>query len=178
MRELTVRIIFTKHSLGNAKAKDGSGTFYFPRNPRGFVTFLASWHKANMHFAAQVLGKHQDEANKILWDIQVDGTVRQNGFFRRYYGATSNGKQKFCIHEAFMPGQIIGINCVVPASILDEDFWRLMQLAGQYKGLSPWKPGEYGFFEVESIRPRRTQIEVDDGRDNERRFDARARNDL
>ena len=154
MRELTVRIRFTKHCLGNVKAKDGSGRFLFPKNPRGFVTFLAGWHHANMRFAAQILGRHQDEVGKILWDINVDGRIKKDCWHRRYY-SVGQGRQRFCVHEAFMPGQVVGINCVVPASISDEDFWRLMQLAGQYRGISPWKPGEYGFFEVESIRPRR-----------------------
>lgn len=154
MRELTVRLKFTKHCLGNVKARDGSGKFLLPRNPKGFVTFLSSWHQANMRFAAQILGRHQDEIGKILWDIAVDGRVKRDGYHRRYY-SVGTGRQRFCVHEAFMPGQVVGINCVVPISISDDDLWRLMQLAGQYKGISPWKPGEYGFFEVESIRSRR-----------------------
>lgn len=164
MRELTIRLRFTKHSLGNVKARDGSGKFLFPRNPRGFITFLSSWHRVNLHFASQILGRHQDEVNKISWDIQVDGHIRHNGFYRRYY-VNDQGKKHFCLHEAFIPGQIVGINCVVPSIISDDDFWRLMQLAGQYRGISPWKPGEYGFFEVESIRPRRNNFEIDTSED-------------
>lgn len=154
MRELTVRVRFTKHSLGNVKAKDGSGRFLMPRNLNGLVTFLASWHHANMRFAAQLLGRHQDEVGKVLWDIQVDGHTRKDCWHRRYY-STGTIKQRYTLHESFMPGQVVGINCVVPAAITDDDLWRLLTTAGKYKGLSPWHPGEYGFFEVESIRPRR-----------------------
>jgi hypothetical protein len=137
--------------LGNVKAKDGSGKFLLPRSPSGSVTFLSSWHRANLQFASQILGHHQDQVDKVLWDIAVDSTA--TGVYRRYFNA--DGRKRFCLHEAFVPGQVVGVNCVVPATISDEEFWRLMQVAGQYKGLSPWKPGLFGFFEVESIRPRR-----------------------
>ncbi len=159
MRELTVRIRFTKHSLGNVKKKEIAGKFLLPRNTSGAVTFLASWHYANMKLAAQLLGRHQDEVSKILWDIAVDAVVRGDSWFRRYY-TNDTGRQRYVLHESFVPDQIIGINCVVPSVITDEDFWRLMQIAGQYKGLSPARPGEFGHFEVVSIRPRRVQADV------------------
>lgn len=154
MRELTVRIRFTKHSLGNVKARDDSGRFLLPRNPEGFVLFLPTWHRANMKMSAQVLGRHQDDAEKICWDIRVDGAVRHDPWFRRYY-KTGAGKKKYALHEAFWPGQVVGLHCVVPAAIGDDDLRRLMQLSGQYRGLSPWRPGEFGLFEVEQILPRR-----------------------
>ena len=153
MRELTVRISFTKHSLGSVKKENGR--FLLARNPAGAVTFLASWHNANMRFAAQILGRHQDEVGKILWDIAVDATVKRDSWFRRYYAVTGSARQRYVLHESFVPGQVVGIYCVVPAAISDDDFWQLMQLAGRYKGLSPARPGEFGNFEVVSIRPRR-----------------------
>jgi len=160
MRELTVRISFTKHCLGSVKSRAKDASFTLPRSPSGTVTFLASWHHANMRFAAQLLGKHQDEVGKILWDINVDGLPQGDGWYRRYYWA-SNGKRRYVVHEAFLAGQVVGLNCVVPSTITDDDFWRLMALSGQYRGLSPWKPGEYGFFGVEGLRPRRRQHEQD-----------------
>lgn len=163
MRELTVRIRFVKHCLGNVK--DGSGRFLLPRSHRGQVTFLASWHHINLRFAAQTLGRHQDEVSKIHWDIHVDGQTRTDCWYRRYY-STGQSRPRFALHEAFMPGQIVGLNCVVPSAISDEDFWRLMQLAGQYRGLSPWRPGEYGFFEIESIRPRRVIVSDVEGKED------------
>lgn len=152
MRELTVRLKFTKHSIGNVKRDNGR--FLLPRSPAGAVVFLASWHHANMRFAAQTLNRHQDEVAKICWDISVDGVVRKDSWYRRYYHA-SGGRQRFVLHEAFCPGQVIGVNCVVPATVTDDDLWQLLTLAGRYRGLSPAKPGEYGHFEVVSIRPRR-----------------------
>lgn len=152
MRELTVRIRFTKHSLGNAKDRD-TGRFMLPRT-QGFVLFLPTWHHANLRMASQVLGRHQDEVEKICWDIRVDGDVRPDPWFRRYYVA-GGGKKRYALHEAFFPGQVVGLHCVVPSPIPDDDLRRLMTLAGQYRGLSPWKPGEFGLFDVDQILPRR-----------------------
>ncbi len=161
MRELTVRIKFTKHSLGAVKVSQ-SGRFVFARNPNsGNVIFLATWHQANLKFAAQVFGQHQEEVKKILWDINVDGVVQPNSWFRRYFTVTGTGKQRFVLHETFVPGQIVGLNCVVPSSIPDENFWGLMRLVGQYRGLSPAKPKEFGHFELVSIRHRRGSVQQD-----------------
>lgn len=167
MRELTVRIRFTRPSLGNVKEQGGKGRFMLPRDVGGRVTFLSTWHAANLRFAAKVLGRHQDAVGEADWDIVVDGRVRRDGFFNRFL--PSRGKrERFVIHEAFMPGQIVGINCVVPATIGDDDFWELLRLAGRYKGLSPFQEKGYGLFEVESIRPRRPAVDSIDQRSPER----------
>lgn len=152
MRELTVRIRFSVPCLGNVKRKEPSDHFAMPRNQQGLVIFLASWHHANMRLAAQLLSRHQDEVAKIHWDIAVDGVVSKN-WYRRYY-CLPNGRRRYSLHEAFFPGQLIGINCAVPTVITDEDLWRLLSIAGRYRGLSPWKPGEFGIYEVESVRSR------------------------
>lgn len=150
MRELTVRLKFVRHCLGNVKAPGTSGRFLLPRTPDGNILFPASWHHANMRFAAKTVGRHQDEVRKILWDINVDGVVRPDNWYKRFYSL-----KRYVLHESFWPGQVIGLNCIVPVVITDEDFWQLLTVAGQYKGISPWKPGEFGLYTVESIRPRR-----------------------
>jgi len=161
MRELTVRIRFLTPSLGNQKLNDGSGKFVFQRNPDGNIMFLAAWHHSNMRMAAQLLNRFQSDVGDIHWDINVDGKLRENRWHKNYYRANGGGKLRYSLHEAFHENQIIGINCLVPNTISDEDFWRLMSKAGQYKGLSPWKPGENGFYDVVSIRPRRASSNVE-----------------
>jgi hypothetical protein len=166
MRELTVRVRFTGPSLGNVKSRDGAvSSFVFHRNDDGRIVFLASWHRANMRFAAQLLGKHYDHVQHILWDVVVDGGLRKGRekWFSRYF-STQNGRRRYVKHEAFQVGQTVGINCAVPQGITDDELLQLMNLAGRYKGLSPWKPGEYGHFEVESIQPRRRRMPDPDGR--------------
>lgn len=150
MRELTVRLRFTLPSLGNVK--DERGQFRMIRDGESRVLFMRSWHVANMVFVAALLGRHQDEVAKICWDPVVDGTIAKGGWYRRYYKI--GGRERYVLHEAFFAKQIVGINCVVPTRIGDDDFWRLVAIAGQYRGLSPWKPGDFGHYEVVSLRPR------------------------
>lgn len=162
MRELTVRLRFTKHSLANKKLRDGSGKFVFARSPSGHVIFLTSWHRANMRLAATLLGCHQQDVDKILWDINVEGNLRPQCLYRAYYrGDKPGGRLRYSLHEAFFPGDIIAINCAVPSTISQDDFWRLMSTAGKYMGLSPWKPSQYGLYEVVSVVPRRVPADHD-----------------
>jgi hypothetical protein len=134
---------------------DGSGKFVFQRSPDGNIIFLASWHHSNMRMAAQLLSRFQGEVSNVHWDINVDGKLKDNRWHKNYYRTSPGGKLRYSLHESFQENQIIGLNCLVPNAISDEEFWRLMSKAGQYKGLSPWKPGENGFYDVVSIRPRR-----------------------
>jgi hypothetical protein len=144
--------------LGNVRARK-SGKYFLPKNPEMKVVFMATWHEANLKFASQILGRHQDEVSNIHWDIVVDGRIPpgERGRFRRYY-TNDKRKRRYSQHECFPAGHVVGINCVVPQTISDDDLIALMNLAGKYKGLSPWKPGEFGHFEVESIHARRPEI--------------------
>lgn len=134
------------------------GRYFLPRNPDRKIIFLSSWHLANMKFAAQLLGRHQSEVTNIHWDVVVDGKALQgrDRWYRRFYNASGNKKkQRYGEHECFPSGHVIGINCVVPAAISDDDFLELMRISGQYRGLSPYKPGDFGHFELVSVRLRR-----------------------
>lgn len=164
MREITIRLKFVAPCLGNRKMADGSGRFVFQRNPStNRVLFLPTWHYANMRFAAQLLNRHQDQVGKINWDPQVDGRMRSdNRWFRREYTNSTGTKHRHALHEAFFPEQEISINACLPATISEDDFISLMAKAGQYRGLSPWKPGEYGFYSVVSIRRRAAHYEAAD----------------
>ena len=155
MRELTIRVKFTSPCLGSCRDKDSKdGRLVFARTRDDAIMFMASWHSQNMRLAAKLLGRHQKEVDKILWDVSVESSTPSYRWFRRYY-AGRDGKRRFANHEAFMPGQVVSFNCVVPSTISDDDMVQLMNISGRYKGISPWKPGEYGRFEVESITNRR-----------------------
>jgi hypothetical protein len=72
-----------------------------------------------------------------------------------------NSRQKYALHEAFLSGSVIGINCVLPRDISLDDLWQLLDIAGTYKGISPYKPNEgFGTFRVVSIRKRKRIIET------------------
>jgi len=157
MRELTVRIKFTSPCLGNAKkfhnirvqGKRKKRTYFVHlRNPSNCVMFLPTWWQAIMRNAADVLSRHQQEVKGIRFALEVDGQPRPipEQLFNRYYD-----ENRYSRHEAFMAGDTIGVTCVVPDQISDDDFWRLMQYAGKFYGISPCRPGEFGFFTVEKM---------------------------
>ncbi len=151
MRELTVRLRFTRPSLGNVRSDAPSrGCFRLHRDPHGRVVFLASWHRANMELSAKLLGRHQDEVRKILWDVAVVGEVRPDCWHRRYY-KTAGGRTRYAQHECLPAGQVVGVRCVVPPGITDDDVRALFALAGRYKGLSQFGCGDFGLFAVEAV---------------------------
>lgn len=164
MRELSVRIRFISPSLGNEKDPK-TGRFKFQRSPgrEGKILFLATWHHSNMKLASEMMGRHQESVKQICWDIEVDAQLREKCQTRCFYQKSPGGRERWSLHESLMAGQTIVVNCVVPAEIDDQDFWTLMQIAGKYKGLSPWQPGKYGQYEVVSIHPRRSRFESDLG---------------
>lgn len=167
MRELSVRICFTTHCLGNIKRFHRERgklrtTFLMPKNHEGRVIFMPTWWKAILAKAAEVLCRHQDAVKQIAFSMEVDGNPRPvpEQFYHRYWG-----EDRFSKHEAFFPGDIVGLTCIVPDSITDEDLQRLMTLAGKYCGISPARPNEYGFFSVVSVQrtgPARLQVRTEE----------------
>jgi hypothetical protein len=156
MRELTVRIRFTAHCLGNVRKhyrERGRLRNYYvlPRNPNGQVIFMPTWWAATLRRAAEVLCKYYGEVQQIRFAMEVSGNPRPipAQLYRRYFEDS-----KFSQHEAFFPGDVISVTCLVPEAIDDDDFRRLMTLAGKYCGMSPGHPNtQFGFYEVESITP-------------------------
>lgn len=157
MREVTVRIKFTSPCLGHVKkyyttrvnGKRKKRTFFVHlRNPRGRVIFLPTWWTAIMRNAADVLSRYHTEVKGIRFALEVDGQPRPvpDELFDRHYA-----KGRYSRHEVFAVGDTIGVTCLVPEAISDDDFWRLMEYAGRYYGISPCRPGEFGFFTVESV---------------------------
>lgn len=158
MRELTVRLKFTSPCLGHVKKqytirtggkKKKRSYFLHLRNPQGQVIFLPTWWQAIMRNAADVLSRYHKEVKELRFALEVDGQPRPipDQLYNRYYAP-----DRYARHEAFWAGDTIGISCLVPDSISDDDFWRLMEYAGRYFGISPCRPGEYGFFVVESVK--------------------------
>lgn len=157
MRELTVRLRFVTHCLGNVRKhyrKEGRLRNYYvlPRNADGKVIFMPTWWAATVRRAAEILCKHHKEVGQIRFAMEVDGNPRAvpDQLYRRYFT-----NDKFSKHEAFYPGDVIGVTCAVPDTIDDDDFHRLMTYAGKYCGMSPGhsQEGKYGFYTVESVSP-------------------------
>lgn len=157
MREVNIRLKFTTPSLGNVKQRrtvtiDGKRKqrhyFLLPRSPDGKIIFYPQWWRSILTKAAAVMCKHQKTVREIMVSPEIDGAPRPipDEYYKRYYKS-----DRFSPHEAFFEGDVIGVSCVVPSKISDDDLWRLFATAGKYYGISPSRPGEYGFFTVERI---------------------------
>jgi hypothetical protein len=154
-----------RHHRQNGKLRSH---FLLLRDPDGDVIFLRTWWRAVLRQAAEILCRHQKQVENIRFALKVDGRPREleeyeerdpatgktrlmvRGYFFRHYRP-----DRFAKHEAFFPGDVVGLTCAVPSSISDQDFMELMSYAGEYVGISPARPGEFGFFKVESVRPKR-----------------------
>jgi hypothetical protein len=129
--------------------------FVFSRTSDGKVMLMPQWWTAILREAAQVVGKHNRHVGDIRFSLEVDGQPRPipKQLYKRYYEA-----DKFSCHEAFYPGDVIGVTCLVPDTITHDDLWALLDTAGTYFGISParWED-RYGRFKIESIEKRGPQ---------------------
>lgn len=157
MQEVTIRIRFTRECLGFAKKplNKGKGVIYrMPRDGSGRVMFLPSWWKANLTYAAKVVGRCHTEATKVVWAGTVDGHLAE---WKRIVSPANGGKKKarYALHEAFRPSTIIGVNAILPDGLTIDDFTELLEVVGTYKGISPFQSESetYGTFEVVSVMP-------------------------
>lgn len=144
MIEVEAALRFNQHSLGDRRHRDISRML---RAPDGRVMFLPTWWQSLMRYAAKVLNKHHDDVKEIDWSPIVIGDT---SIYRRYYAPG-----KFTAHEAFMPGDIIQVHAVIPTTLPLDDFKELLDIAGKYKGISPYRSDkQYGTFDVTDVQKR------------------------
>lgn len=155
MLELETVIRFTSPSLGN-RYDSADNVFRFQRSAQfpDRIIFMSSWHAANMRFASQVCGMHHKDVGDIFWDMTVIANVDPLRWFRCYGHQQKAGqRRRWSSHEFLGEGEEVKIRCVVPVSVSTEDFTELLRVAGKYRGLSPWRPREYGRFDVARVGP-------------------------
>lgn len=143
MQEVMTKLRFNQPCLGNVRKKDQNEML---KDAEGRVLFLPTWWQAVALFAAKVCNKHQELVKQICWDPVVEGLPKH---FRRYYEPG-----KFTVHEAFLPGDVIRIHAVLPDGLPAADFKEILEVAGRYQGICPYKPErKMGTFEVLEVRP-------------------------
>lgn len=156
MQEVTIRLRFTRECLGFAKkpTSSGKGVIYrMPRDGSDRVMFLPSWWKANLTYAAKVVGRCHTEATKVAWSSTVDGRLSE---WRRIVQPAKEGKKaRYALHEAFRPKTVVGVNAILPDGLTIDDFTELLEVVGTYKGISPFQSDDetYGTFEIVSVMP-------------------------
>ena len=156
MQEVTIRLRFTRECLGYARKplrRRRDVMYCMPRDGQGRVQFLPSWWREIMRFAAKVVGRHLRDVDEIAWAGPVDGMLHT---WRRVVVPAKEGRRaRYALHEAFRPGTVIRVNAVLPRALGIDEFVRLLEVAGTYRGVSPFRADgdTYGTFEVVSVLP-------------------------
>jgi hypothetical protein len=144
MEEVVVALRFVTPCLGGVRS-EALDTFL--RNSEGQVIFLPSWWAAMFRQAAQMANLAQVQAGKILVQPAIEGVV---GTYRRYYRP-----REYKDHEAFLAGTTIKVKMILPAGLTREELYRLLEMGGQYCGLSPYGHGiGFGRFSLVQLPPR------------------------
>jgi hypothetical protein len=156
VQEVTVKLRFNRVCLGAAKRRrHGQVYFGFDRDPENRVMFMPSAWLSVMRYAAKLANKHYSVVQKIDWCPLVEGTPRND--WRRTIVSNQGAETRshYAVHEAFQPGDVISLSCVIPDEITFADFEQLLEIVGKYKGFSPFNNAteHYGTFEVISIGP-------------------------
>lgn len=155
MQEVEIILRFNRVCLGATKKKKrGQVVFCFDRDPAGRVMFMPSSWLSCLRYAAKLTNKHHAAVKKIDWCPVISGLPRTD--WRRNIFSQHDGETKchYAVHEAFRPGDQITLSAVLPDEVTIDDFDRLLQVVGKYRGFSPFNnPQEkYGTFEVISIK--------------------------
>lgn len=156
MQEVTIRLRFTRECLGAAKHRNKRGRikYVMPRDPSGRVMFLPSLWQNLMRYAAMVASHYGALVPLIDWGTAIDGIPSPD--WQRTIVSTRDdpkGRRRYTVHEAFLPGSVIGVNAVLPKGLSIDAFTELLTLAGAYRGISPFQfpDTSYGTFEVVSV---------------------------
>lgn len=170
MREVTIRIRFNRECLGSARRRGAKGQvkFCMLRDPRHRVMFLPSWWHQLLRYAATVTNQQQGIVKRIDWNPVIDGMPRAAWKRTIVADGKVERRMRYAVHEAFLPGDVVGINAVLPDGLSIEQFQELLEIVGTYKGISPFQRDDerYGTFEVLSVRPtvRRMPVQVDENK--------------
>jgi hypothetical protein len=154
MEEVTLEIRFLRECLGAERRNiDGEGDVFCMHRVGDDVIFLPAWWRSIARYAARLHNRPPGLVEQIDWDPVVEGTPRR---WRRFFqGDEPRERRRYAKHEAFRPGDILRVKCVLPDGLGVDAFRELMDTAGRYKGISPFKPDQYGQFAVAGVHPRR-----------------------
>lgn len=148
MRELRITIEFTTPCLGGERHDDCDR---FTRDPAGNrVMFMNTWWQNMLRYGADGLSRLQGAVRGVAFSSFVEGDVK---VFDRYW-RQRGGPEQVTKHEAFLAGDRVTVMASVPDDISTEDLKQILNYAGQYRGISPYKWETYGRFRAVEIKER------------------------
>lgn len=148
MRELRITIEFITPCLGGERRDDCDR---FARDPSGHrVMFMHTWWQKLLSYGADGLSRHQQAVRGVSFSPFVDGDVKVHDRYWRLRG----GAEQMTRHEAFLAGDRVSVMASVPDEISIDDLKQILNYAGQYRGISPYKWETYGRFRAVEIKER------------------------
>lgn len=156
MEEVAIRLRFNRPCLGAAKRTRGKQTiFCMDRDPAQRVMFMPAAWQAVMRYAGKLANRHQSLVKDIDWNPIIDGVPSKE--WRRTIVKPGGTSSHYALHEAFLPGETIGVTAVIPDGMTISDLEALLEIVGTYKGFSPFNNNtdKFGTFEVISVEQKR-----------------------
>ncbi len=145
MREVLLSVRLTTPVLGSVRkaGDDGNVVFRLPRTPEGRVSLPARyWREA----AASVDPR---SASGVRWSHSVEGVV--SVWKRRFPKRAGGSPGGYARHEAILKGSLVTVRCLLPDGLEPDVFLALMDTAGKFSGVSPFRPREYGAFRAVGV---------------------------
>lgn len=145
--KVSVRLQFVTPSLGSVRQPDG--TFHLPRVADSrTICFSASWHCANLVYAAKLAGHSQHLASRVDWSVEVKEVGRLS-WYKRY---KVEGGKYYALHESIPAGGYASFLAALPNGLSLPEFERLLRDASQFRGLSPFGASQgFGRFKVIAV---------------------------
>ena len=153
MREVEIRLRMLEHCLAGTKNRESERPhFVFNRNAAGDKALIMQkeWQRL-LRFGCKALSISTRPVQAVWFDPIVDGPI---GIHERHYkdhDAPQPGT-KFKLHEAFLPGAELVIRAVLRYPLKPETFKKILTAGGRFAGLTLHSFGEYGRFEVLSVK--------------------------
>lgn len=156
MLEYQLTIEFVSPCLGNTRKEWSAGGrnrhyLALPRTNDGRITFQPTWWRANLRKAAPVLARDLPGLESVMFDALISGTpacTNPAQFYRRYYAT-----KIYALHEAFLPGERLSVRVLSPPELPVDLLRAALETSGRFYGISPARPGEFGFFQVLDLSP-------------------------
>ncbi len=153
MREVTIRICMLEPCLsGRNNVDEGNGPdFIFDRDSKDRALIMQTTWIRSLKFACKAISVTTKHVNSVWFDPAVVGTIKTYDRLCKDQMATI-GNRRFLRYEAFLPGDVVTVRAVLHDKLWLSTFKKILKACGSYAGLSVSCFGDYGRFEVLSVR--------------------------
>lgn len=153
MREVTIRIMMLEPCLAGRKNHNvGNGPdFVFDRDSKGRALIMQTTWIRSLKFACKAISITTKHVSSVWFDPSVIGEVKTYDRLCKNQASASDNR-RFMRYEAFLSGDVVTVRAVLHDKLWLSTFKKILKACGSYAGLSVSCFGDYGRFEVLSVR--------------------------